>query len=80
MTLTLKNATTTTTLQSCVSPRYVSTIQAGSRIFCNFHFKTNNIASQNITMTISIAVTGSTYYSDGNDYINCVMYNLPNNV
>lgn len=74
MTLILKNGTTT--LQTLTSPRYVST---NIHLSNSFYFKTDNIASQNITMTISIAITSSTYTSDQNDYINCVMYNLPNN-
>jgi len=74
-TLTLKNGTTT--LQTFTAPRYVS---SNLHLSQSFHFKTNNIASQSITMTVSIAITGATYVSDLNDYITCIMYNLPNNV
>ena len=73
LTLLLKNGATT--LQT-ITQNYALTTTA--HLSQSFHFLTTNIISQNITMTITITNGTGIYASDTNDYLNSLMYNLPN--
>ena len=77
LTLLLKNGATT--LQTITQNYALSVIN--QHLSQSFQFLTNNIVSQNITMTITISpVSTAVYASDGNNYLTCIMYNLSNTV